>query len=354
MKKKIALSLLIGVAVSALALYFALKNVPFGKLKNYLAAIDYLWLIPATAIGFISFGLRVCRWQIILASSRKIGFWQAFHPMMIGFMINCILPGRVGEIARPAILKKNEQVPFSTGLATVAAERTLDLCILIALFAMVLGTIEIDPDFSMKFGSIQLSREILEKVAAGMAKLCIVLIGAIALLSFNPSRQWFNRIILWMPNLFFSVGPKGKAKLQYVSGFLATLIDNFASGFALIKNPVKLLSCVLLTVAVWSSAALSYFVFSLGCPGIHLTFSEAFAVMVIICFFVALPSVPGYWGIWEAGGVFALALFGIYSDEAAGFTLANHAIQIIPVIIVGLVSAWITSVNIVQVSYQPH
>jgi len=36
---------------------------------------------------------------------------------MIGFMINCILPGRVGEVARPIILKKKENVPFSTGLA---------------------------------------------------------------------------------------------------------------------------------------------------------------------------------------------------------------------------------------------
>jgi uncharacterized protein (TIRG00374 family) len=157
-----------------------------------------------------------------------------------------------------------------------------------------------------------------------------------------------------MPNLFSVFGPNWNAKLQNLSRHLTTMVDNIASGFALIKSPVKVLSCILLSIAIWVLAALSYFVFSLGCPGIDLSFSEAFAVMVIICFFIALPSVPGYWGIWEAGGVFALALFGIVSDEAAGFTLANHAIQVIPVIIVGVVSAWITSVNIVQVSYQAH
>jgi hypothetical protein len=74
--------------------------------------------------------------------------------------------------------------------------------------------------------------------------------------------------------------------------------------------------------------------------------------MVIICLFIALPSVPGFWGVWEAGGVFAMSLFGVSTNAAAGFTLANHGVQVFPVIIVGLISAIITSVNIWQVSYQ--
>jgi uncharacterized membrane protein YbhN (UPF0104 family) len=77
-----------------------------------------------------------------------------------------------------------------------------------------------------------------------------------------------------------------------------------------------------------------------------------YAVMVIICLFIALPSVPGFWGVWEAGGVFAMSLFGISPNAAAGFTLANHAVQMFPVIIVGFISAIITSVNIWQVSYE--
>ncbi|PQP33773.1 hypothetical protein C6A37_11205, partial [Desulfobacteraceae bacterium SEEP-SAG9] len=86
-------------------------------------------------------------------------------------------------------------------------------------------------------------------------------------------------------------------------------------------------------------------------PGIGLSYLELFTVMIIICFFIALPSVPGFWGLWEAGGVFALTLFGVSSKDAAGFTLANHAVQMFPVIIVGLISAVITGVNIWQVSF---
>ena len=56
-------------------------------------------------------------------------------------------------------------------------------------------------------------------------------------------------------------------------------------------------------------------------------------------------------GLWEAAGVFSFFLFGVSSKEAAGFTLANHALQVFPVIIVGLVSAVIFSVNIRQISF---
>jgi hypothetical protein len=75
-------------------------------------------------------------------------------------------------------------------------------------------------------------------------------------------------------------------------------------------------------------------------------------MMVIICFVIALPSVPGFWGLWEAGGVFALMLFGVAEKDAAGFTLANHAVQMFPVILVGMLSAWINGINIMQVSYR--
>ena len=74
--------------------------------------------------------------------------------------------------------------------------------------------------------------------------------------------------------------------------------------------------------------------------------------MVIICFFIALPSVPGWWGLWEAAGVFGMSLFDVSTKEAAGFTLANHALQVFPVILMGIASAMILSVNIRKLSYE--
>ncbi|MCX5882472.1 MAG: lysylphosphatidylglycerol synthase transmembrane domain-containing protein, partial [Deltaproteobacteria bacterium] len=143
MKKTASLSLFIGLAVSIAALYLAFRQVPFSDLMAYLKSINYLWIIPTILLALAGFTLRVYRWQLILGSSQPVGFWQAFHPLMIGFMLNCILPGRVGEVARPIILQQKEQFPFSTGLATVAAERTFDAIILLLLFSWMLTVVQI-------------------------------------------------------------------------------------------------------------------------------------------------------------------------------------------------------------------
>ena len=59
--------------------------------------------------------------------------------MMIGFMLNCILPLRAGEFARPAVLMKNSKVPYTAGLATLVAERLFDIIIMILLFVLTDG-----------------------------------------------------------------------------------------------------------------------------------------------------------------------------------------------------------------------
>ena len=152
--------------------------------------------------------------------------------------------------------------------------------------------------------------------------------------------------------LFF-VGPNIKKSIQQkFCEPLIGIIENIAQGFALVRYPKKLILCSILSFLIWGLAAFSYYVFSLGSPGINLTFFELSVVMVIICFFISLPSVPGWWGLWEAAGVFAMSLFGVSAKEAAGFTLANHALQIFPVIIVGVVSAMILSVNIRHMSFE--
>jgi uncharacterized protein (TIRG00374 family) len=353
MKNKTGISLILGLALSMLALYLAFRNVPFSDLLTYIESINYVWIIPAVAASLISFALRAYRWKIILEPAGRIGFWQSFHPLMIGFMINCILPGRVGEVARPAILKKKENFPFSTGLASVAAERLFDVSMLIILFAVLIGTIKIDPNLDISFGKYHLNKALLVAVGKGTFKLLLLLIVGIILVGSKKTRHGINAVILWMPQAFFFVGPEAKKKIKNrICEPLVNFVDNFSTGFMLIKYPAKMCACVGLSIVIWILAAFSYYLMSLGCPGIELSFIEITATMIILCFFIALPSVPGYWGIWEAGGVFALLLFGVSSKDAAGFTLINHAVQVFPVIIVGLISAILTSVNIWQVSYE--
>jgi hypothetical protein len=354
MNKKMAYSFLAGMVVSAVALYFALRRVPFGDLLIYLKEINYGWVLLSGGITLPCFALRACRWRIILESHRKLGFWQAFHPLMIGFMLNCILPGRLGEAARPFVLTKKENFPFTTGLATVAVERLMDLAFIIILSAIVLYTVEIAPDFSITFGSYQLSPALLETAGKSLLRLCLLLMAGILLFTMPFTRTLIKRLLLASPGMIFFAGPAFKSRIaEKLIHPVLNLIDMFATGFSLLKSPKKIAECLALTGLIWGGTALSYYVMAKGCPGVDISFMESIALMVMICLFIALPSVPGFWGIWEAGGVFALSLFGVSVKTAAGFTLTNHAVQIFPVIIIGLISAMIASVDILQLSKIP-
>jgi uncharacterized protein (TIRG00374 family) len=353
MKKNVTISLVVGILVSAVAFYFAFRRVPFTELGIYLLSINYLWIVPSAALILATFGLRAIRWRIILSTTKQLDIWQVFHPMMIGFMLNCILPGRVGEIARPVILQKKEGVPFSTGLATVAAERVFDLILLVLLFAAVLAKVNIDVNLDVSFGGYHLNRETLMTAVSGMIKISLVLIAGVVVVSLKKAREVIAKIIMGSPSMLFVAGQNFRHKLQdKICRPLIGMMENFAAGFAMIKHPKTICLCLLLSFFIWCINAFAFFVMAQGCPGIDISYLEIFAVMIIICFFIALPSVPGFWGLWEAGGIFALALFAVPAKDAAGFTLANHALQILPVIFVGLGSAVYLGVDVWKLSYR--
>jgi glycosyltransferase 2 family protein len=350
MSKKLIISLAIGVLVSALTLYLSFRNVPLSQLAAYLKTINYWWIVPMLALVFATFSLRTLRWQIILGNIDRINFWQAFHPLMIGFMVNCVLPGRVGELARPVLLKQKRGVSITTGIATVAAERIFDIAALILLFAVVFTTVAGRPDLESNYFGFHLNSDLLKSVAWGMIRLSAALIAFIALLIIGATRRLIKAGIEKTGRYLSARIPRFQNKIQRIVGFITSIIDNFAAGLSLVRNPVSLLACTGLTLLIWGLTAFSYLVFAKGCPGIELSFMELTTVMVVICFAIALPSVPGFWGLWEAAGVFALSIFGVAEKDALGFILVNHAAQVFPVIAIGFVSALITSVNILNLT----
>jgi uncharacterized protein (TIRG00374 family) len=348
--RNIILSLIAGLLLSGIALYVTFKNIPLSELVGYLTTVNYWWVIPAVAIALISFLVRAVRWQLLLHPIKKTGFWSAFHPLMIGFMLNCVLPGRVGELARPAIFYKKERVAFSKVLATVGAERLFDLVALLVSFVFVLQAVEISSTLNLTYGDYHLSKSTLQTIGITTLKLSLALIACIALLSWRKSHRLINRTILSLPTLLFFASSSLKEKVrEKLCVRVVHILDNLAEGLHLLRSPKKVSLCLGLSFLVWAISGASYYVMTFGCPGIELSFLEIYAMMVILCFFISLPSVPGFWGLWEAGGVFGLLIFGVAAKEAAGYTLTNHVFQILPVVVVGLISAIITGVNVMRV-----
>ena len=348
MQRKLFISLVAGILLSVSALYLAFRNVPFADLATYIGTIDYFWLFPTTFLIISTFFLRVWRWQLILKGYQKVDFWQAFHPLMIGFMMNCILPGRVGELARPTILRQKQKIPLTTGLATVATERLFDILFLIILFALVFGTIARRPDLEVSFGSLRLNSQTLQSIAWTMIRLILILFIGLFVIMVPWTRQRMITAIMYCTRQISGRASGIGIKIERIATLMIDIIQNIAAGLNLVRHPSRLLACLGFTTAIWGVTLVSYYVFAKGCPGISLTIKELATVMVVICFFIALPSVPGFWGLWEAGGVFALSLFNIPAKDAVGFILVNHAVQLVPVILIGWISAIITSINVWQ------
>jgi glycosyltransferase 2 family protein len=347
--RKIVLSLIIGTIFSSLAIYISFRNVPLAQLFNYIKTINFWWIIPSLIIALSTYLVRSLRWKIILKPIKKISFWHAFHPVVIAFTINCLLPGRVGELARPAILYKRDKVEFSKVLATVAVERIFDIVTLLSMFIFIMGSIQIDPSLNLTFNGNQINQKTLLGIRSKTIFVGIALLVLISMFMLPITRQVIGRIISFLPKvLFFTTSHFRQQMSERLLLQSKTILDNLAMGFEVLKDPSMVLVCMLLSACIWLLSFCSFYVLILGCKGLHITFLQASASIIILCFFIMLPSVPGYWGVWEVGGIYGLMIFGVPKLEAAGLTITNHFLAIIPLIIVGILSAWVIGVDIIQ------
>lgn len=343
MKLKWLLSLAAGIGVSLVTLWLVFRNVPVDDLLNVWSDVRCGWLVPAVFLCWIGYLLRALRWQIILAPSRKVDFQTAYHPLMIGFMLNCVLPGRIGEVARPALFRQKTGLPFTTGLATVAVERVFDLIFMVCALVVVMLMVTPDPDLSFTFRTYTLNSETLTGLGRGMARLGGVLIIFVSLICWERVRAFMTGVISRIPGWFGSRAPQVR---KWFADPAIRLLEHVAVGFELLKQPVRVLKCLLLTMAVWGLQVVSWIVVALAFPSLSLGVADYFAVMIVVCFFIALPSVPGFWGLWEAGGTFAMVWLGADTVNAAAYTLVNHGVQLFPVIVAGLVSILISGLNV--------
>ena len=339
MPGRIFVSLTLGALISLAGFYLAFRNVPFDNLMVYARSVDYRWTLPALVILALTYLVRSLRWQLMLRPVGRVPFSAAYHALMIGFMINCILPGRVGEMARPLIHKKRHQLAFTATLATLAAERLLDLATLMVLLIVALHGVSFATANPVSFGTYELGPDLLMDLARKAAMGVLLLMLGLFVVGSDNTRQLLVRVIRRLAGATRILGPRGHAFANRVAeDMLIALLQRLANGVLYLKKPGNLLTVLVLSAAIWILNALSFYLVALGCPGIALAFDDILVMMVIICLFIALPSVPGYWGLWEAAGVFALAYLGVAHEPAAGFTLFNHALQILPVIAAGWIS----------------
>jgi uncharacterized protein (TIRG00374 family) len=306
----------LGLIISIIFLYIALRGLYLDTLVEDLKNANYWWLIPGVSIYFIAVWARAWRWHYLLKPLKSIPTTKLFPTVAIGYFGNNILPARAGEVLRAVVLKKDEQVPISASLATIIVERVFDGVVMLGFVFVNL------PELARLTNSSGFIGDIRTLALVGtfifMGALLIFLIGAMF-----PERTQsiFDRIITrLLPDRY-------RVKILDLS-------DRFLGGLAALRSPGGALMVFLTSVVIWLLETGKYWFLMHAFP-FEVSYFALMLMNGIVNLATTIPSAPGYVGTFDAPGIAVLQAYNVPKEIAAAYTLALHAALWLPITALG-------------------
>jgi glycosyltransferase 2 family protein len=306
----------LGVLISAVFLYFALRGLKLGDFWEAVKTANYWWILPGIAVYFVGMWVRAWRWHYLLGPVKKVPTWTTFPITCIGYMGNNIYPARAGEVLRAVVLKRKESVPISASLATIIVERIFDGVVMLAFVFVNLPELAKLTSASGFVGNIQEVALIGTGVFIGA--LLIFLLAAMFPQVTARIGQWFIDRIL----------PK-KIREQ-TSGIMHKFLDGLAS----LRSPVNVLMVFFTSVLIWLFETGKYW-FVMHAFNFSVSFFALMLMNGIVNLATTIPSAPGYIGTFDAPGIAVLTAYGVEQSIAAGYTIVLHVALWLPITMVG-------------------
>src|SRR6188508_437845 len=132
-----ALRLSIGALVSLACLYFATRGTDWATVGALLAGARPLWVLLLVLACAAVLWVRTLRWRILLRPLGEVPLQPALSATVIGFGAGGVLPFRLGELVRPALIARKTGMKMSAALSSVVLERLFDMLIVLACFLVV-------------------------------------------------------------------------------------------------------------------------------------------------------------------------------------------------------------------------
>jgi glycosyltransferase 2 family protein len=308
--------ILIGLGISALAVWQLVTTVEPDKLAGYMASADPILLTICFFSVTLSMILKTIRWRYLFPDGSAPPFRPMLSALYIGYLANTVLPARIGEFVRIFLVGRDPKVGVSTTLASVVLEKVLDLGTLVLI---LLGLIVFDwlpqlPDW----------------IASGRnSSLAALLVGVVALgLMLRLRRQVIGLVVR------LETGLPILTRLQ-----ASVLAASFLDGLAGLGRPRTLPYVVVWTVAIWASALLTIWL-GMQAVGIRSPLASALLVIVVTNLGMAVPSSPGYVGVFHLLFVEALLPFNVAREQALSAATLVHALIFGNFIVVGSWLVW--------------
>jgi uncharacterized protein (TIRG00374 family) len=266
---------------------------------------DWRWVVVTSVLAPVGLWARAKRWHYFFPpGSAPPGLLAA---TMIGYMVNNVLPLRAGEVARVYVVARRWAGGFWTTLATLVAERILDGLTIVSLLAVLILLVPV-PEY-LRWG------------AAVMLAIDIAAAAMLATLAIAPAvaQRALDRIIRRWPAL------QRRAVVA---------VERFVRGLEGVRSPAHAAPLVAWTVIVWCTAALPAWT-TLRAVGLELSWVAPWAVLAFVGVGIAVPSAPGFVGVYHGAAMLALGMFGVSRSEGFGYALLLHAAQFVPVTLTG-------------------
>lgn len=308
----------LGIALSAGLLVWTLRGESPGEIWAVISQSNVLLLALAAAVATSIFPLRAIRWRIILdPAAPKLPIGPLWRSIAIGMMVNNIYPARLGEVARAyALTRETDRVRLTGAVASLAVDRVFDALVLMLLLVAAMLSPEFPSTTTIGGQPIQRGAALF---AGGAVALFVVLYAIVAF----PDR---------LVALYTATVGRVSPRLVHRGG---AIIRAFSEGLGVLRSPRRFAAVFFWALVHWLVNGLAFWI-GFKAVGVDVPFSAANFLQGIIAIGVALPSSPGFFGVFEAAAKLGLEVYGVGGRQAVSWAIGYHILSFIPITLIGL------------------
>ena len=295
-------------------LYLSLRKIDFADIVQIFSRSNPSIIIFIVILAFFARILVTLRWYLLLHFTKKRNLRDTFVFLNIGYFINDILPGRIGDFVKSYLWAKKVNVSKTDTLASVIVERLFDLTGMGLIFLLALLILDL-PSYAFKGGIILILLCLL-----GFSILLLLAKNNLMLSNYHKKYNNNNKILSWI-----------LIKINKLSVY-----SNFLTNFKLTFN------LFFLTVLLWGTYLLSNFLIINELHPTSFSWHTAVVSLLFISIGFVIPSTPGNLGVYQYACILAFEIIDIgYSkEEAIVFSLLSQLPVYFLTIILGLYSAY--------------
>lgn len=305
--------ILLGLALSAIFLVLAVKDVPINDVLAALRQADPIYLVLALAAWVAANLAKAARWQAILRpQAPQTTVRRLFAVLMISQAMNAFAPVRVGDIARAYMVPG---VSVGVALYSVVIEKALDSLALLATLAGVAALMPL-PGWLKQSG-----------IAFSLALVVVLALLALA-------GRGGPRVVATAASIERRFALARRLDLSRRAGRAAEVMRALGQG--------RLLATTLAwTIVSWLlGVAINVLVFA--AMGLQLSSPLVAATFLIVVLYLGaiVPASPGKVGVFHYLVVVSLALFAVDKTSALAYAVVLHLVVYGPIAVLGAWYVW--------------